>query len=463
MKQALLINGMSAPALTYYAEWWLDRGDTVSAERYLNQALEADPKFVPTYQAYTRFYMKVNDLRRAKQTMLHAIELDPENSRSYYQMAELLALAGHPEEAVKYAVKSEELDFGNNLERDHFLAQQHEKLGDAPKALEYYNRVMTFSPDHVPTLMRVADLMDSLGQPQQSMSFYKKAMSLEPALLAQLIDQARTALRKEKTEEALRLWRRVLSLKPGDDEALHALASAHYVNYFYKQSKPDVLQSDIALFEREADNALSPLLKVDRLKLEIAVQNGLNETVRQQLNVLAAEQDALASGEALFLLGQYLKAQDRLDAADGETGQDYLNIADRLLLDQELVSSAALYQRGYQLERLPALKEGMDRIKAKRDLAEKRIQEGNVLVSEKKPAEAVTKYQEASQIYREWDIPYMRLGDTYERLNKDREAFEAYREAVQLTPSLLDSKGFSKKYEKLNKKFSKVTQTKPAE
>lgn len=458
--QAKALNGNSPLVLTYTADWALQQNDLVTAERNFNKALETNPTYVPAYQGLTRFYLKTRDLGRAKETAMHAIELDPADQMSYFLVAQLLATANRPAEAVKYAEKSESLDYGRLPARDYFLASQYEKLGQLPKAVQYYENLTVFTPREANIWMKLGEIYEAVGRPEQSMSAFKQAISLNPALLDQLLTQARDNTRGEKTELALSQWRRLLALKADDPklirEAADAIAGLHYLSWFYHSDQPDASAGrDIQLFrgmlEGQPDDQA---LRLDLAKLRIAAQGGCTETLRQEIQPLTGSSDAAIAGEAYFLLGNIAKAKEKWEDVDGLSPDENIALADRLLLDQELVFSQTLYQRAYTEAPTPSLQAAIKRIAAKQALAKQRVEEGNILFNSKDYSGAAGKYEEASRIYREWDNVYLRLGNTYEQLKKWPEAKAAYDTAIALSPSLMDSQGFAKNYNKLKKRVA---------
>ncbi len=442
--------------LTYQGEWHLDSGDLVSAERHFQKALRLNPRFVPAYQGLTRYYIRVSDLSRAKETALHAVELDPQNQYSFFQMAQLLALAEHPEKATEYALKSEQLDFGHDPRRSLFLAEQFEKLGSARQAIDYYEKVLESAPGHAPTLMKLARLHEQQGDQEKSIAFYRDAIRQDPALLTGMIDAANAHLRKENTTGAIQQYIRILALSNDPAvhrQALHGLGGAMVLDHFYGRADQALAAKVLDAMSAYGDTN-DPLIALDRLKVRIAADGGTSG-VLPKLAVIAESSDDLAAGEALFLVGEYARATERLDAVDGETAQGYLAIGDRLLMDQALLSATTMYQRGYQIEPLPEIRQGLDRIAAKRSLAERKVAQGNQLFGQENYREALEPYRQAQKIFPEWETPYMRLGDTHEQLKDKASAYRAYHKAVELNPTLLDSKGFSKKYKRLEKAAQK--------
>ena len=465
-RQALELGPEHPLVLTYAAEWQMQQNDLVSTERYLQKTLQIHPTFVPALQAQTRFYMKTRDISRAKAAIMHAMELDAQDQQTYFLTAQLFALVNRPVEAVKYAQKSEQLDFGRLPERDYFLATQFERLGETEKAIQYYQNLTVYTPREVTVWVKLGELYDTLGKPELSKRAYLQAMALQPDILENLHHQARENTRLEKTTAALSQWRRILSLQSNQpeiaQEALGSIAGLHYLHRFYHPTEADPMaNTDMALFDDPALSANpSPFLQLDKAKLRIAIDGKPSDSIRSTLQTLSTDNDSAVAGEASFLLEEVGKANTRLEEVDGLSAAEYVRIADRLLLIQELAFSKVLYQRAYQLAPDPSLETAIKRIQSKQALATQKEEEGNLAYNVKDYATAIQKYQQAVHIYRQWDNIYLRLGDTYEKTRQWADAKQAYDVAISLSPGLLDSQGFAKNYAKLSKKVPKNSRAK---
>lgn len=460
-RQAMEVGPNHVLVLTYGAEWQMQQNDLVSTEQFLQKALQIHPTFVPALQAQTRFYMKTRDIPRAKTAIMHALEIDPQDQMSYFLAAQLFAIANQPVPAVKYAQKSEQLDFGKMPERDYFLATQYERLGETQKAIQYYQNLTVYTPRDATVWQKLGELYDTLGQSKESLVAYQQALRIKPDILENLHHQARENTRLEKVSSALGQWRRLLSLQtqPSDltREALGAIAGLHYLHRFYHADQTDpAVDKDKALFAdpvfAEPNN---PVFQLDLAKLQIAALGHPTDASKAVLQRLEADNDSAIAGEAAFLLEDLGKANQRLDEVDGLSADEYVRIADRLLLIQELTFSKVLYQRANQMAAEPTLETAIKRIQAKQALANQKVEEGNTAYNAKNYAEAIEKYQEAVHIYRQWDNVYLRLGDTYEQVKQWSDAKQAFDVAISLTPGLMDSQGFSKNYAKLCKKVPK--------
>ena len=469
--QALASGSQNPVVLAMVGDWQIEQDDMVSAERNLNKALQLAPGYIPAYHGLIRFYMKARDTGRARDVALHALELDPVNAETYFWIARLLGQASQPVQAVQYALKAEQLDFGRNPNRDFFLATQYEKLGQLPQALQYYQTLVGYTPDDPDSWVKIAEIQDRLNQREESLAAYRKAIALKPELISGMQSQARDNTRAEKIELALGQWRRLIDLSPTEPEligeALESMASLHLLNTFYTPNRPNPgLADDAARMQRFAgmpgSAADTPARQLAGLKLAIAQAHGVSPTIHAQLLAMGNGNDALSAGEALFLAGRTAEAKDRLEDFSPMDAPEALRAADRLLLDQELAMSKSLYQQAHQMAPDPRLQEVVKRIQAKQNLAAQRVTDGDALFALKDFEGAVGKYREASRIDRENNNAYLRLADALQQLKRWPEALTAYDRAVALSPSLMDSPGFAKNYDKIKKKAASAKPAAPA-
>jgi tetratricopeptide (TPR) repeat protein len=436
--------------LVYKGEWLLDQRQMVEAHNLFQRALAEDPYNPKALLGDARYYLRANHLIKAKENIVQALDLLPEDAQAYYMMAVMLQQANHPEEAVKFAKKSELLDYGTNPSRDRLLAQAYEKLGDRKKARQYYDKLASYLPNQPETVAKSGEIAAASGDFKSAQNAFQAALEQDANLFQNLTLRVHQALVDERTDIALPMIREGLKQTPGDSQLLHDLASAHYLDYIYRRNQPQQVQQDIALFYTQSKEKfpaapLPDLFKMDELKLLQAS----GQKIKESLSPLINSNDALAAGEAAFLYGDFQKAQEALDAVDGETSLGYQFAADRLLLDQELVLSHALYLRGNQIETLPGIQQGLQRIDKKLKLAQLKITQGNAFFDKKQYEQALPLYQQARIIHKQWEVPYLRIADTFERMKQRQQAAQFYQEAVKLNPSLLDSKGFSKKFNKI--------------
>lgn len=450
--QALNLNPNHAKTLAYLGLLELERTDFVSAERHFKQALQLNNQLITAFQGQTRFYLRTKDFVRAREAITHALELDPNNSSSYFLTAQLLAVADHPAEAVKYAQKSEALDFGRDLNRDYFLATQLEKLGDAKKALAYHQKMLQDYPNRADSWLRVAELHISMRQPEKSINAYQRAIAIDPTIWQTVLNQARQLTRQDSYMGAITQWQKVqaIAASPQEKNDINGLLD----NLVYAQMLTGI-QPGMNL---PAGNPI---------KNSVAQQNplpgNLPPLLTSQLMTLASDPSTLTQTEAAFLAGNFEKAKTLSDTLDGLPADAYQLAGDRLYLLKNYRNARIFYQRALELllqespESAGLLKEVIKRIDSKEKMAQRLIEDGNLLFDAKKYAAAAQQYEQAARLFPESEMTYLRLGDTYERM-KSKELGDksligwAYRQATKANPSLMDSKGFAKKYTAVSKK-----------
>ncbi|MDH4378903.1 MAG: tetratricopeptide repeat protein [Vampirovibrionales bacterium] len=354
------------------------------------------------------------------------------------------------------------------------VAQLYERLGDTANARQFYERVLQEAPNHTPTLIALGDLLVAQNQSEEGLAYLRQAMTNEPQRLEQRLTAAQEAIRDEHTTEGLRRLTPILQLTEGvianpelfdpiRKRALHAAANAISLDAFY--GKPPVNTPPVvAQALQTAVNDSDPLIKLDGLKFlnaragrsSLTWSTELKGPLEQILLVSSSlASDALASGEALFLLQQYPQANRALDGVEGNTAQEYLENGDRLLGIQAMTAATAQYQRGLTLSPLAALSQGLKKVQEKRRLAEQRIVQGNGAYDGKQFTAALEQYMDAKKLYPDWDLPWIRLGDTHFALKQYQPALDAYEQAVRINPSYLAGPAFKKRLDSLRKKAAK--------
>jgi len=464
--------------LTQTGKLALLKNDYVEAEHYLQQALNKNPAYVPAIQGLIQFYLANRDLSAARDTAMHALELDPNDSDTLFYIAQLLDKADQPSEAIRYALKSERMDAARLPARNELLATQYDKLGNSKQALYYYKLVLHDWPNDPQLWLKMGDLQERLGDTAASIDARRQALTLDPTLLDGMREKAREAGRTEQIPAALKAWRDILVLQPSsisfgtappevvqrmvraETEAQGAIAGLHLLaRFLHPGQTPKGVEDDQKLIltpnSAPGASAAGDDIILNSTKLDLAatpVEKA--DIIRETLEAMEKSPNHAQSGEAAFLLESPEKTKEAMEQVDGLSAEDYTILADRLAFDQEFIYSHLFYQRAYELNKDPRLLAAMKRIQAKQILANNIIQEGNALYEDKQYEQALRRYRQARVIDRESGTVYLRLADTYEKLHQWTEAKQAYDMAVALSPGLLHSKGFSQHYAMLKHKAS---------
>jgi tetratricopeptide (TPR) repeat protein len=371
------------------------------------------PAKLAQYQQWSKTEMDKQNWFAAKQIALVALELGPSHPDSYLLMSELLLATDHPTEAARFAQQSA-LFTKTDTPSDRLLALQH-KLQEA--RMDALPRVSPTEGEAQTTALPAVDVLAPLTD---------KKLAVTLAELHAMLPLARSE------QQTAQVWEALTGL------GIHLQRSGKPVN-------PGLLrqyQQELALSQQQ------PLAYSQRFALSA---ERLKQLMGQPptYTPLTQTPDDQTAGLALFLAGDYAKANERLDAIDGGTPEGYMHVADVLMLHHAFVMAETMARRGLQMGDLPGLRNTLLAIEQQRELARKAVTYGDVDQKRKDWASAQQQFEQASRISPEWETPYLRLGELMLKRNKPAAAYAQYSQAVKITPSLLSSPSFSKKYHKL--------------
>lgn len=398
--------------------------------------------------------------------LLQFIDSHPDHPDFLLLMARWMSQQHRPKEALEYALQSEQHDDRVMLDRLSFIAHQYQQLGDNAQAIRFYETLIQEAPNHLPTLIALGKLGLNTGDDHLISTYYHRAIQLKPELLEHDLQQAQQAFRQENTALAESLFVKVLDLSCGlaseiYTRATHGLVNTLFLESYYQQpvSAPPSLIT--ALQKGNQTGYIDPFIQLDSLKMSVAVHQQAQPSDRAVLEQFINQPNPMVRGQALFLLRRFSEANHAFDEVDGQTAQGYLEAGDQLLALQALTAATTVYQRGYELEPLPGLRDALTMIQQKRRLAEERLQEGNIAFASKQYEQAKSQYLDAQKIYPDWDVPYLRLGDTHDKLKERESAYYAYTQALAINNAYLSGKPFAKRYAKL-KRYTEKTEARRA-
>jgi tetratricopeptide (TPR) repeat protein len=370
------------------------------------------PGHLTQYQAWANRLMASGRLADAKQIALVALELGPTHPQNYLAVSELLLATDHVPEAQRFAQQAELLGIERPTPPDRWLALKA-KLQEAQMDSLSSDRFVTENPN----AQAVSDILQVL---------HTKKLAVNLAELHDVLGMAR------READVAKVWEAITSL------GIHLQRSGKPVNpALWRQYQQELAQIQAQPLAYPETFALS----AERLK-QVIGQNP-NYTPFFQ------SQDDFIAGQALFLASDIAKANERLDAVDGASPEGYQAVADILLLQHAFVMADTMAHRGLQMGELPSLRATMQAIALQRQLAQKAITYGDVDTQRKDWPSAQKQYLQASLLNPEWETPYLRMGELYVKWKKPADAYNQYHKAVTISPSLLTSPAFSKKYQKL--------------
>lgn len=410
--------------------------------------------------------------------LLYQLDLNPNHAGYLGLLSEYFARQNQPAQAITYGLAALQQRENAWPAMQTHVAQQYQTIGDTVNAIRFYEAVLQSSPDHEPTLLALAKLSQGQGNQAVADNYFSQAIQQNPTILSGMLIKAQNALRDENTQLAGRQFEQALYLSHPrypviTAEALHGLTNTLLTDYYYQQPPPALsplaqqLLQQPQLVAKGSHPSQHGLIMMDGLKIQWAKSGGFQKLADPATSgtaimvpaSLLSHPDPMIRGESLLLAGQLIAANQAFDEADGQTPEGYLALGDRLLALHALNAASIMYQRGSQMvgapETLTRLSTGQSLITEKRRLADQRLEDGNANYTNKAFDTALKFYRDAAMLYPDWDVPYLRMGDTYLAQKDKLNAYAAYKKAVTINPAYLDGKQFSKTYKKLEKRHIK--------
>ncbi len=381
--------GSMRPALLSVAGMFADAGgQTQQAIRLLRQAVAADPKFWPAYEALDRLYAEQQDAAAAKELTAEVAKADADGYFSLYLTGRELLEAGQVEQAI------------GKLEQARYRKQ-----------------------NHVPTLLLLGRAYSLQGKVNNAEQRLGAAVSLAPddvEVVREVYDHYR---RRGQRAEAQALLARFLEDNPKSVPARLMLAR-HYLQT--NQIGPARAQLDLLAAEAPDDPQVLLLQLSLELPQSLAGEPIPAKTARAALDklqrVLAAQpsnqQAAMLKAALLINQKRYLEAADALEPLHQRKPQDF-RIAGSYL---GALAEANAEQRASQ---------AVEKIVA----AEKLSPEMRLLVTDS--LAKIKHYQRAAELLDKWLSEPMEQGDLARLRFKALQVYEAA-EAYDRAQKLID-------------------------
>jgi putative PEP-CTERM system TPR-repeat lipoprotein len=248
-------------------------------------------------------YLARRDLDQARASFMAAGKLDPSYLPALDNLAQLDALEGHPEQALKrYAAA--QLGAPKNGALMEALARQYAIMGNKVEAQKWLERAHAEQPESVPAALRLADFYLRSGTTDKAMVLARQVQASHQANPEALAMLARVQYTANDYPAALESYAKLAVLLP-DSPMVHThIAMVHIAN----KNETSALVSLKRALAMQPDMLDAQLTQI-RILLEqkrFAEAQAVIATVKKQLP---------ASPVPLQLEGDLLMAQDRSAAA----------------------------------------------------------------------------------------------------------------------------------------------------
>ena len=176
-------------------------------------------------------------LKRALREYEEITKIAPSNSIAYYAQADILALTGKYEKAVKICEKIIELEPESSAAYNK-LAGVHKRTGKAEEAVAQFRKAINIDPDNVTAHLNLGMLLESKHSLKESVEAYKRVIELEPSSSVAYNNLAWLYATKmqDKMEDAQHLAEKAKELTPHNAAVIDTLGMIYYLNGMYDEA-----------------------------------------------------------------------------------------------------------------------------------------------------------------------------------------------------------------------------------
>jgi len=179
LETAYELNPLSVVILTNLASKKAASDDTLKAEELFKRAIEVEPGRAATYSIYATYLGQIGKVQEAEELMKQALEIEPNRVSTYITYAQGLREIGRVEEAVKIFYQALEID-STSSSTYNALAYTYNQLGNFEKALWAANKNVELNPDIANPYDTRGEIYALNGKPKQAIENYKKALGKNP-------------------------------------------------------------------------------------------------------------------------------------------------------------------------------------------------------------------------------------------------------------------------------------------
>lgn len=225
--RAMELNPASTATASLYAGALTKSGDFEASVVQLRAARDLDPASADTRAQLAAALLASGNGSEAIAESENFLETYPEDPTAHSLAGSVAVSAGDIREARRHFEGALALD-ASNVAANFGLASLAIEDGNVVQAEEYYQRVLQGSPDHLPTLLRMAVLSESVGDFDAMESRLESAIDRHPAEVQPRISLARYRISKSRYRDVVSLLAPVSSSSNGAS-LLHELLARSYL------------------------------------------------------------------------------------------------------------------------------------------------------------------------------------------------------------------------------------------
>ena len=207
----------------------LKKGDRLEAIKKLNEAWEIDPKLDLVGVLITLTYIDEKNYLEAYNTAQKLQHNSPKNAQGLILEGITHSLEGdHVKSQASYK-KAIEIEPGSPSANQN-LATYAIINHDYDKARKLYQTVLSYHPEHIKTLIKLAELENLAGNTEEAFKLINQAIAKKPDALDPRIEAAHLYLAKGQAKSAIKVIEPIISKNETSAVLLETLGRANLLN-----------------------------------------------------------------------------------------------------------------------------------------------------------------------------------------------------------------------------------------
>ncbi len=452
-EQALALNPNAGEALLGLARYYAGvKQDRATAERYINEAVEKDPKNPDVFMARGTLLRAQGKNDEALVAFDQALALNPHHRTAHIEKAYVNITRGKFADA-KNEIDAAEKSAPGNLLVSYTRALYEFSQGKYQASQDALQRVLKVAPDHMPSVLLAGASELNLGSLQQADQHLRKYLESYPNDVYARKLLAQVQLKSSQPNDAAATLAPALK-NAADDPQVLALAGETYMQVRDFNKASTYLEKAAQMAPKAAtvrtSLGLSKLAQGDQA-------GGLNELELATTLNPKSTQATMALVQAELNLNHYDKALAAVLALEKEQpdnaqtqnikGAVYLIKGDtanaRAAFEKALALQPTYFAAANNLAR-------MDLAEKKPDAAKQRFEKllekdknnfgamaalGDIAMAQKKTDEATSWYEKGSAANPDAVVPALKLGDHYLRIDQPQKALTLARKFQTANPT----------------------------
>jgi cellulose synthase operon protein C len=367
---------------------YFDKGQYREAEIQFENAIQVDAGFTDAHYKLAQAAMKLEQWPIVVQELTTAIQQQPDQSAARLDLANLLILSRHFDEAKPH------LDL---------LAQKQ--------------------PDNPEVYIARSNYYAGTGDPSAALAAMRTALQKDPSRSDSYLTLAMLQMRGQEWDAAEANFKKAVDLSPKSMNALLSLG-----NFFQSRGRfPEAEQ----LFRRAAASA--PDDPTPRLSLA-SLFMAENKTGEAEAFLRQSKKDFPNNSIGYRMLGDFYYANNQLDKATDEYANLYGDHAKDMVVKKNYIQLLILKDRLDEARKL-----NDEVLKAKPDDEDAQIYKGEIEIRSGKPSDAINTLEPVLKNNPDNGVAHYQQGLAYDELGNTNRAEQEWRDAIRTRPDIVEA------------------------